>query len=125
MQSEIANMFRITGAQLSKSITGIDYESGPHHHKKRKLADTDSTTKLSSTETGPVRSQTKTASKGTRAISTPSTSTAKHSSSAPGRVKQPPTKRQKLAEPPQEEEEDTLPSESTSSDKSLPPGLFP
>ena len=35
-RSEIASMFRIMGAQLSKSITGIDYESGPHQYKKMK-----------------------------------------------------------------------------------------
>ena len=88
MQSEIANIFRITGAQLSKSITGIDYVSGPHHYKKRKAADADSTTKPPHTVTDPMQSQAQTTSEGAR----PSTSTAKCLSSMSGRTKKPPTK---------------------------------
>ena len=37
-RSDIASMFSITTAQLTKAVTGVDYESGPHQTKqKRKL----------------------------------------------------------------------------------------
>ena len=49
-QAEIASLFQITTAQLTKAITGVDYESGPHlYTKKRKT----SATKTSSKETAP------------------------------------------------------------------------
>ena len=49
-RAEIATMFQITTAQLTKAVTGVDYESGPHPYaKKRKTSDT----KTSSKETAP------------------------------------------------------------------------
>ena len=37
-------MFHITAAQLTKVVTGVDYESGPHSSaKKRKATETDAT----------------------------------------------------------------------------------
>ena len=32
-RSDIASMFSITTAQLTKAVTGVDYESGPHQTK--------------------------------------------------------------------------------------------
>ena len=32
-RSDIALMFSITTAQLTKAVTGVDYESGPHQTK--------------------------------------------------------------------------------------------
>ena len=44
-RADIANLYRITAAQLHKAVTGVDYQSGPHHYKgKRKATDADSTT---------------------------------------------------------------------------------
>ena len=43
-RAEVANSFGITAAQLHKSVTGIDYQSGPHVYKrKQKTTDTAST----------------------------------------------------------------------------------
>ena len=43
-RAEVANSFGITAAQLHKSVTGIDYQSGPHVYKrKRKTTNTAST----------------------------------------------------------------------------------
>ena len=54
-RAEVATSFCITAAQLYKSVTGIDYQSGPHAYKrKRKTTDTASTsTKIQKTDTGP------------------------------------------------------------------------
>ena len=54
-RAEVATSFCITTAQLHKSVTGIDYQSGPHAYKrKRKTTDTASTsTKIQKTDTGP------------------------------------------------------------------------
>ena len=44
-RAKIANLFQITDAQLHKAMTGVDFQSGPHHYKgKRKSTDVDSTT---------------------------------------------------------------------------------
>ena len=37
-------MFSITTAQLTKAVTGVDYESGPHQTKRKRRTDVDSTT---------------------------------------------------------------------------------
>ena len=43
--AEVTSNFRITAAQLHKSITSVDYKSGPHvYKKKRKPTDTASST---------------------------------------------------------------------------------
>ena len=54
-RAEVASSFCITAAQLHKSVTGIDYQSGSHvYKKKRKTTDTASTTsKIQKTATGP------------------------------------------------------------------------
>ena len=54
-RAEVASNFCITAAQLHKSITGVDYKSGPHvYKKKRKTMDTaSSTSKIQKTAPGP------------------------------------------------------------------------
>ena len=54
-RAEVATSFCITAAQLHKSVTGIDYQSGLHTYKrKRKTTDTASTgPKIQNTDTGP------------------------------------------------------------------------
>ena len=54
-RAEVATNFCITAAQLHKSVTGIDYQSGSHAYKrKQKTTDTASTsTKIQETDTGP------------------------------------------------------------------------
>ena len=55
LRAEVTSSFCITAAQLHKSVTGIDYKSGPHtYKKKRKTTDTASTTsKIKKTAPGP------------------------------------------------------------------------
>ena len=36
-RADVATAFCITTTQLHKAVMGIDYRSGPHHYKKRKL----------------------------------------------------------------------------------------
>ena len=54
-RAEVASSFCITAVQLHKSVTGIDYKSGPHAYKKKhKTMDTASTTsKIQKTAPGP------------------------------------------------------------------------
>ena len=54
-RADVASNFCITAAQLHKSITGVDYKSGPHvYKKKRKTTDTaSSTSKIQKTASGP------------------------------------------------------------------------
>ena len=54
-RAEVASNFCITAAQLHKSITGVDYKSGPHvYKKKRKFTDTaSSTSKIQKPAPGP------------------------------------------------------------------------
>ena len=54
-RAKVANSFGITAAQLHKSVTGIDYQSGPHVYKrKRKTTNTASTgAKMQKTESAP------------------------------------------------------------------------
>ena len=53
--AEVASKFCITAAQLHKSITSVDYKSGPHvYKKKRKTTGTaSSTSKIKKTAPGP------------------------------------------------------------------------
>ena len=43
-RSDIASMFSITTAQLTKAVTGVDYESGPHQTKRKRKTGADRTT---------------------------------------------------------------------------------
>ena len=43
-RSDIALMFSVTTTQLTKAVTGVDYESGPHQTKRKRKTDADSTT---------------------------------------------------------------------------------
>ena len=54
-RAEVANSFGITAAQLHKSVTGIDYQSGPHVYKRKwKTTNTASTgAKMRKTESAP------------------------------------------------------------------------
>ena len=49
-RAEIATMFQITTAQLTKAVTGVDYNSGPHPYTKKCKT---SATKTSPQETAP------------------------------------------------------------------------
>ena len=51
-RAEVANSFGIIAAQLHKSVTGIDYQSGPHVYKRKwKTTNMDSTgAKMQKTE---------------------------------------------------------------------------
>ena len=52
--AEVASNFCITATQLYKSITGVDYKSGPHVYKKKCKMDTaSSTSKIQKTAPGP------------------------------------------------------------------------
>ena len=42
-RSDIASMFSVTTAQLTKAVTGVDYESGPQQTKRKRRTDADST----------------------------------------------------------------------------------
>ena len=55
-RAEVASNFCITAAQLHKSITGVDYKSGPYVYKKKKRRTTEtatSTSKVQKTTPGP------------------------------------------------------------------------
>ena len=43
-RSDIATMFSVTTAQLTKAVTGVDYESGPHQTKRKRKTGADRTT---------------------------------------------------------------------------------
>ena len=45
-RSDIASMFSVTTAQLTKAVMDVDYESGPHQTKQKRRTDADSTTPL-------------------------------------------------------------------------------
>ncbi|MDA8043311.1 MAG: hypothetical protein MPJ22_12905, partial [Pirellulales bacterium] len=48
-RADIASMFLVTPNQLTKAVTGVDYESGPHPYKRKKM--TTSTTSLKAAKT--------------------------------------------------------------------------
>ena len=52
-RSDIALVFSVTTAQLTKAVMGVDYKSGPHQTKQKRKTDTDSTTpsKMAKTST--------------------------------------------------------------------------
>ena len=52
-RSDIASMFSVTTAQLTKAVTGVDYESGPHKVKQKRKTGTDSTTPSKVPKTSP------------------------------------------------------------------------
>ena len=37
-RSVVAALFRCNTSQLSKAITGVDYKSGPHYYKPKKIS---------------------------------------------------------------------------------------
>ena len=43
-RSDIASMFSVTTAQLTKAVMGVDYESGPHQMKRKRKTDAECTT---------------------------------------------------------------------------------
>ena len=43
-RADIASMFLITTNQLTKAVTGVDYESGPHPYKRKRTRDATFTT---------------------------------------------------------------------------------
>ena len=43
-RADVAAMFHVTMNQLTKAVTGIDYESGPHAYERKRTIDVDSTT---------------------------------------------------------------------------------
>ena len=43
-RADIASMFLVTTNQLTKAVTGVDYESGPHPYKRKRMTDATSTT---------------------------------------------------------------------------------
>ena len=43
-RADIASMFLITTNQLTKAVTGMDYESGPHPYKRKRMTGATSTT---------------------------------------------------------------------------------
>ena len=49
-RADVAMMFQVTTAQLTKAVTGVDYKSGPHTYtKKRKISAKSSTSTAAST----------------------------------------------------------------------------
>ena len=48
--AEVTSNFSITAAQLHKSITGVDYKSGPHAYKKKKCMTTETATTTSTVQ---------------------------------------------------------------------------
>ena len=49
-RAEVVSNFSITAAQLHKSITGVDYKSGPHVYKKKKRMTTETATTTSTVQ---------------------------------------------------------------------------
>ena len=49
-RAEVMSNFSITAAQLHKSITGVDYKSGPHVYKKKKCMTTETATTTSTVQ---------------------------------------------------------------------------
>ena len=114
-------MFSVTTAQLTKAVTGVDYESGPHQTKRKRRTDADSTTPSKvakmSTDTTPSTSRKDSSATTAEAETTETvrghrvTETLRHM-----------TKHDKIVPTqPQAEQEDMLTSSSSSSDsESLP-----
>ena len=50
-RSDIASMFSVTTAQLTKAVMGVDYESGHHQTKQKRRTNADSTTPSKVTKT--------------------------------------------------------------------------
>ena len=51
-RAQVAMMFQVTTAQLTKAVTGVDYMSGPHTYiKKRKTSAEPSTSTATQTQT--------------------------------------------------------------------------
>ena len=89
-RADIAAMFRVTTAKLTKAVTGVDYKSGPHSTTKKRTPGADSTA-----TTEPAQSQ---------AASSSSLTTSNFSGQAKRKhvelvtTSQPPQKKQKVKE---------------------------
>ena len=58
-RAEVATMFQVTTAQLTKAVTGVDYVSGPHPYtKKRKTSAESSTSTAAPTPKSPTETTT-------------------------------------------------------------------
>ena len=119
-RSDIALMFSVTTAQLTKAVTGVDYESGPHQTKRKRRTDADSTTpsKVAKTSTDATPSTSHKDSSATTAEAETTKTIGGH------RVTETlhhMTKHDKIVPTqPQAEQEDTLTSSSSSDSDSLP-----
>ena len=115
-RSAIASMLSITTAQLTKAVTGVDYESGPHQTKRKRRTDVDSTTpsKVAKTSTDATPSTSrKDSSATTTEAETTETVRGHHLTETLRHM----TKHDKIVlTQPQAEQEDTLMSLSSSSD---------
>ena len=115
-RSDIASMFSVTTAQLTKAVMGVDYESGPHQTKQKRRTDADSTTSSKvtkiSTNATPSTSR-KDSSAATTEADTTKTIGGHHVTKTLHHM----TKHDKIIPTqPQAEEEDSLTSSSSSSD---------
>ena len=50
-RANVAAMFYVMMNQLTKAVTGIDYESGPHAYKRKRAKDADLTTPVKAPKT--------------------------------------------------------------------------
>ena len=90
-RADIAAMFRVTTAQLTKAVTGVDYKSGPHSATKKKTPGTDSTKPIKLTQSQATSS--------TNPTTSNITGQAKRKHVELATTSQPPQKRQKVTEP--------------------------
>ena len=120
-RSDIASMFSVTIAQLTKAVTGVDYESGPHQTKRKRRTDAYSITplKVPKTSTGATPS---TSRKDSSATTTEAETTKTVRGHRVTETLHHMTKHDKIVPTqPQAEQEDTLTSSLASSDlESLP-----
>ena len=109
-------MFSVTTAQLTKAVTGVDYESGPNQTKRKRRTDADSTTpsKVTKTSTDTTPS---TSCKGSSAATTQAGITETIEGHTVTKTLRHMTKHEKFTPTqPQAEQEDTLTSSLSSSD---------
>ena len=109
-RADISTMFRITTAQLTKAVTGVDYRSGPHSTTKKKAPCAESTS-----TTQPAQPQSASSSNQSNV-----SGQTKRKHDAVATTSHPPKKKQKVALPSAQKEEtskadDTLTTESSDS----------
>ena len=118
---DIASMFSVTTAQLTKAVTGVDYESGPRQTKRKRRTDANSTTpsKVAKTSTDATPS---TSHKDSSATTAEAKTTKTVGGQSVTETLHHMTKHDKIVPTqPQAEQEDTLMSSSSSSDlESIP-----